>query len=133
MATGQVWLNSGQEMAIDLLDLNTRSGIVATYFGAWGSGANTPAVGDTGLQSENAEARTSIPAGSMSQPAADTVRWVYVIVATASRTVQETMVVTTLTGVGVPQVRIVHGSLAFESGDQTTYTVNLRLKDNSEA
>lgn len=132
MAVGQKWTDAGQAYAIDLLDLNTRAGVAGTYYGAWGSGATTPAVGDTALVSENAEARTSIPAGSMSQPAADTVRWVYTIVATGTRTVQETGVFSAAAA-GICHVRIVHGSLALESGDQVTYTVNLRLKDTSEA
>jgi hypothetical protein len=68
----------------------------------------------------------------MSQPAADTVRWTYTIMATGTRTVQETGVTTTSTGTGVPQVRVVHGSLSLENGDQVTYTINLQLKDTSE-
>ena len=132
MAVGQKWTDAGQAYAIDLMDLNTRAGAAGTYFGAWGSSATTPAVGDTALVSENPEARTSIPAGSMSQPAADTVRWVYVIIATGTRTVQETGVLSASTA-GTLHIRIVHGSLALESGDQVTYTVNLRLKDDSEA
>lgn len=132
MAVGQKWTDAGQAYAVDLLDLNTRGAAAGTYFGAWGSGGTTPAVGDTALESENPEARTSIPAGSMSQPAADTVRWVYQITATGTRTVQETGVLSASSG-GILHVHIVHGSLALESGDSVTYTVNLRLKDDSEA
>lgn len=132
MAVGIKWTDVGQAYAVDLLDLNTRAGAASTYFGAWGAGSNTPAVGDTALQTENPEARTSIPAGSMSQPSADTVRWVYQIVATGTRTVQETGVLSA-SSAGILHVRAVHGSLALESGDSVTYTVNLRLKDDSEA
>lgn len=132
MAVGQKWTDVGQAFAIDQLDKNTAIAAASfSYFGAWGSGSNTPAVTDTALQSENAEARTAIPAGSMSQPASDTVRWVYVIVATGTRTVQETGIFSAST-VGNMYIRIVHGSLALESGDQVTYTVNLQLKDVSE-
>lgn len=132
MAIGSKWTDVGQAYAVDLLDVNTRSGVATTYFGAWGSSSTTPAVGDTTLGSENPEARTSIPVGSQSQPAADTMRWVYVIIATGTRTVQETGVLSASSG-GILHVHIVHGSLALESGDQVTYTVNLRLKDDSEA
>lgn len=132
MAVGSKWTDAGQAYAVDLLDLNTRGGASSTYFGAWGSGSTTPAISDTALVSENPESRTSIPAGSMSQPTADVVRWVYAIVATGTRTVQETGVLSASSG-GTLHVRIVHGSLALESGDQVTYTVNLRLKDDSEA
>lgn len=131
MATGQVWTDDGQEEAINLIDLNTRSGVAATFYGAWGSSNQTPAVTDAALVSENPESRTEILAANMSQPAADIVRWVYVIVATSTRTVQETGVLT-LSSSGILWVRIVHGSLALEAGDQVTYTVNLQLKDTSE-
>lgn len=133
MAVGQKWTDAGQAFAIDQLDKNTAVAAASfSYFGAWGSGSTTPAVTDNALVSENAEARTSIPAGSMSQPAADTVRWVYAIVATGTRTVQETGVFTA-SSVGNCHSRVVHGSLALESGDSVTYTINLRLKDTSEA
>lgn len=132
MAIGQFFVGAGQALVIDLIDLNTRSGVAATFFGAWGAGSNTPADGDTTLQTENPEARTAILAANMSQPATDTVRWVYIIVATGTRTVQETGVFT-LSAAGIMVVRIVHGSLALESGDQVTYTVNLRLRDTAEA
>lgn len=133
MAVGQKWTDLGQAFAIDQLDKNTAVAAGSfSYYGGWGSGGTTPAVTDTALVSENAEARTAIAAGSMSQPAADTVRWVYVIVATGTRTVQETGVASASSGSNY-HVRIVHGSLALESGDQVTYTVNLRLKDTSEA
>jgi len=132
MATGQKWTDVGQAFAVDQLDKNTAVAAASfSYYGAWGSGATTPAVTDTALVSENAESRTSIPSGSMSQPATDTVRWVYVIVATGTRTVQETGIFSAST-VGSMYIRIVHGSLALESGDQVTYTVNLQLKDVTE-
>jgi len=132
MAVGQVWTNNGQAFAIDQLDKNTALvGTGFSYFGAWGSGSTTPAPADNALVSENAEARTSIPAGSMSQPASDIVRWVYVIVATGTRTVQETGIFTASTA-GNCHVRVVHGSLALEANDQVTYTINLQLKDLSE-
>jgi hypothetical protein len=133
MAVGQKWTDNGQAFAIDQLDKNTAVAAASfSYFGAWGSSNTTPTVTDNALVAENAEARTSIPAASMSQPATDTVRWTYVIVATGTRTVQETGVFTASTA-GNCHLRIVHGSLALESGDQVTYTVNLRLKDTSEA
>lgn len=133
MAVGQKWTDGGQAFAIDQLDKNTAVAAASfSYFGAWGAGSNTPAVTDTTLQTENPEARTAIAAGNMSQPATDTVRWVYVIIATGTRTVQETGIFSASTA-GNMHIRIVHGSLALESGDQVTYTVNLRLRDESEA
>ena len=132
MAVGEKWTDAGQGYTIDLMDLNTRAGVSSTYFGAWGSGSTTPAVGDTALGSENPESRTSIPAGSITQPATDTIRFTYVIVATGTRLVQETGVFSASSG-GICHIRIVHGALNLESTDQVTYVVNLRLKDTSEA
>lgn len=132
MAVGVVWTDKGQEFAVDQLDKNTAIAAASfSYFGAWGSGSTTPDEPDNALVSENPEARVSIPAGSMSQPAADTVRWTFVMVATGTRTVQEAGVFTASSG-GNCHVRVVHGSLSFESGDQITYTKNLRLKNDVE-
>lgn len=133
MAVGAKWTDNGQAFAVDQLDKNTAVAAASfSYFDAWGSSSTTPAVTDNALGSENPESRTSIPAGSMSQPAADTVRWVYLITATGTRTVQETGIFTA-SSAGNCHARIVHGSLSLESGDTVTYTVNLRLKDVSEA
>lgn len=136
MAIGQKWTDLGQAFAIDQLDKNfALAGSGFTYFGAWGSGSTTPAVTDTVAQfTQHPEARVSIPAGSITQPASDTIRFVYLIVASGTRTVQETGIFDIITsGSGNLYIRIVHGSLALESGDQVTYTINLRLKDDSEA
>ncbi len=136
MAVGQKWTNVGQGFAIDQLDDNFATAS-PTYYGHWGAGSTTPAVGDTALVTPNDEARVQIVAGSQTQPATDTIRWTYTIVATGGRTVQETGIFSTA-GSGTPPtggdmyIRIVHGSLALESGDQVTYTVNLALKDVSE-
>lgn len=130
MAVGQKWTDVGQAFAIDQLDKTTAlAGTGFSYFGAWGSGSATPAVTDTVL-TEYPEARVAIPTNT--QPATDTIRWVYQMVATATRpTVQETAIFSASTA-GSMYIRIVHGSLALESGDSVTYTVNLRLKDDSE-
>lgn len=133
MATGQKFTDVGQALVTSQLYVSTATA-TPTYYGAWGSGATTPAVGDTALVSENAEARTQIVAGSQSrqttQSTNDTMRWVYIIVATGTRTVQETGIFSAST-VGNMYIRIVHGSLALESGDQVTYTVNLQITDVS--
>ncbi len=134
MATGQKWTDAGQAWAVDQLDDNTATA-APVYYGAWGAGGTTPAVTDTALQTENAEARTLIAAGSQSQQTTqstgDTMRWVYLITATGSRTVQETGILSA-SAAGNLYIHIVHGSLALESGDTVTYTINLQLKDTSE-
>ncbi len=131
MAVGAKFTDVGQAWAIDQLDDNTATAS-PTYYIGWGSGSTTPAVGDTALVSENAEARTQIVAGSQTQPSADTLRWTGAITATGTRTVQEVGVFSAST-TGNMYIRIVHGSLALESGDSVTYQINLRLKDDSEA
>ena len=134
MAVGAKFVDTGQAFVIDLIDLNTRGGVAGTFFGAWGSDGTTPAVTDTALIAANPEARTAILAAAMSQQttqsAGDTVRWTYTIVATGTRTVQETGIFTASSG-GTMLIRIVHGSLALESGDSVAYTVNMQLRDSS--
>lgn len=134
MAVGQKWTDQGQAFAIDQLDDNTALA-TPTYWGAWGSNSTTPAVTDTVAQfTQHPEARVQILAAAQTQPATDTIRWVYAIVATGARLVNETAIFDIITsGAGQMYIRIVHGALNLESGDQVTYTVNLRLKDDSEA
>lgn len=135
MATGQIFTNNGQALVVDQLDKNTAVvGTSLAYFGAWGAGNTTPAVTDNALVTENAEARVSIAAGSISQQTTqstgDTIRYQYTITATGSRTVQETGIFSASTA-GNCFVRIVHGSLALESGDQVAYTINIQFTDVS--
>lgn len=132
MATGQVWTDVGQAWAIDQLDKNTAVAAASfSYYGNWGSGSTTPAVTDTTLVSENAESRVAIAAGAMSQPASDTVRWTFTQTATGTRTVQEEAIFSA-SSAGNMYIRVVHGSLSLESGDQVAYTNNLQQKDSSE-
>lgn len=134
MAIGQKWTDQGQAFAIDQLDDNTALA-TPTYWGAWGSNATTPAVTDTVAQfTQHPEARVQVTAPNQTQPATDTIRFFYVIVATGTRLVNETAIFDIVTsGSGQMYIRIVHGALNLESGDQVSYTVNLRLKDDSEA
>lgn len=139
MAVGQIFTNLGQALVVDQLDKNTAvAGGSLTYFGAWGSSNTTPAVTDTATSpfTQHPEARVSIAAGAMSQQTTqstgDTIRWTYTITASGTRTVQETGVFDIVTsGSGNLYVRIVHGSLALESGDQVSYTINLQFTDVS--
>ncbi|UTS51982.1 hypothetical protein [Synechococcus phage BUCT-ZZ01] len=128
MAGTAIWVNGGQNLAIDLLDPATRAGVTTSYTIAWGSGSTAPAVTDTALVSENPETRV---AATVSQPAVDTIRFVGTITATANRTVQEAGVFTN-TGANL-FLRGVHALLNIETGDRVEYTFDLRLKDNNEA
>lgn len=135
MATGQKFTNLGQAWVVDQLDPNFAiAGGSITYRGWWGSDGTTPAVTDTGVLGTLAESRVSITNGNITQQTTqstgDTIRWVYTMVATGGRTVQETVVLTGDNNTSAI-IRIVHGSLTLESGDQVTYTINLQFTDVS--
>lgn len=134
MATGQIFTDLGQAFAVDQLDANTATA-TPTWWLHWGAGSNTPAVTDTVLQTPNAESRVQITTGGQTQvttqSTGDTMRWTGTMIATGSRTVQEVAIYTASTGSNA-RIRIVHGSLALESGDQVTYTINLQIKDTIE-
>lgn len=128
MAGTAIWVNGGQNLAIDLLDPATRAGVTTSYTIAWGSGNTAPAVTDTTLVSENPETRVS---ATVSQPDVDTIRFVGTITATANRTVQEAGVFTN-TGANL-FLRGVHALLNIETGDRVEYTFDLRMRDANEA
>jgi len=132
MAQGQVFTQGGKDLAVNQLDRNTAvAGASVTYFLAWGAGGTTPAVADTALETENAEARVAIDAGDMSQPLTDQVQWTETMTATGTRTVQEVGILSASTA-GTLYAHIVHGSLALESGDTVDYTIRLLVNDTSE-
>ncbi|MBN49976.1 MAG: hypothetical protein CMN85_10575 [Spongiibacteraceae bacterium] len=127
MATA-VWVDDGQEQAIDLLNTATRGAVSTTYYGAWGSGATAAAVTDAALVSENAEARV---ATTESQPAANTWRNVFEITATGNRTVNEAGIFDA-SSTGTLILRGTHSTLNIETSDRVEYTFDLLLKDQSE-
>lgn len=128
MAGTAVWTDIGQNMTIDLIDPATRAGVTTSFTIAWGSGNTAPAVTQTGLVTENPEARV---AATVSQPALDTIRFLGTITATANRTVQEAGV---FSAAGSNMwLRGIHALLNIETGDRTEYTFDLRLRDNNEA
>lgn len=128
MAGTAVWLNGGQNLTIDLLDPATRGSVTTNYTIAWGSNATAPAVTQTGLIAENPEARVS---ATVSQPAADIIRFLGTITATANRVVQEAAVYTNTGANGF--LRGIHALLNIETGDRVEYEFDLRLKDVAEA
>lgn len=124
-----VWTDVGQQQAADLHDPATRAGVSTTYYGGWGSSATAPAVTDTALGSENAEARDAC---TISQPAADTVRYLFTIEATGNRTVNE-FGVFDASAVGNLIIRGTLSTLNIETGDRVEFTVDLTFKDVSES
>lgn len=123
-----VYTDAGQGHTVDVLDAATRGAQVTTYYGAWGSGVTAPAVTQTALVTENAEARV---ATTQSQPAANIWRHLFEITATGNRTVNEFGVFTAST-VGTMLIRGTHATLNIETGDRVEYTVDLVFKDVSE-
>lgn len=135
MATGQKFTNFGQAWVVDQLDPNFAiAGGSITYRGWWGDSGTTPAVTDTGVLTTPGESRVTITNGNITQQttqsSGDTLRWVYTMTATSSHTVQETVILTGDNNTSAI-IRIVHGPLSLESGDQVAYTVNLQFTDVS--
>lgn len=123
-----VWTDQGQAHAVDCLDPATRNAQVTSYYGAWGSGSTAPAVTQTNLVSENAEARV---AAAVSQPAANTIRYLWEVTATGNRVVNEFSVNTSNAGASAV-IRGTLSTLNIESGDRVEFTVDLILSDSSE-
>jgi hypothetical protein len=123
-----VWTDVGQQQSADLHDPATRDAVSDNYYGAWGSSATAPAVTQTALGTENAEARAAC---AISQPAADTVRYVYTITATGNRVVNEFGVFDALT-TGNMIIRGTLSTLNIETGDRVEFTIDLTFQDISE-
>ncbi len=123
-----VWTDKGQEKNVDVIDPATRAAQVTTYYGAWGSGATAPAVANTALGTELAEARV---ATTISQPAANTIQFLWEVTATGNRTVNEFGVFTAST-VGDMWIRGTLSTLNIETGDRVEFTIQLAFKDVSE-
>lgn len=123
-----VWTDNGQANAVDVLDPATRGAQVTTYYGSWGSGATAPAVTQTALVTENAEARV---ATTVSQPAANTLRHLWEVTATGNRVVNE-FGVFTANAAGTLLIRGTLSTLNIETGDRVEFTVDLVFKDVSE-
>lgn len=123
-----VYTDAGQAHVIDVLDPATRGAQATTYYGAWGSASTTPAVTQTALGTENAESRV---AATISQPAANTIRYLWEVTASANRTVNE-FGVFNASSTGTMLIRGTHATLNIESGDRVEYTVDLVQKDVSE-
>jgi hypothetical protein len=123
-----VYTDAGQAHVIDVLDPATRGAQATTYYGAWGSSATAPAVGQTALVSENAEARV---ATTISQPAANTIQYLWEVTATGNRTVNEFGVFTASSS-GTMLIRGTLSTLNIETGDRVEFTIQMVQKDVSE-
>ena len=124
--------DGGQSHAIDCLDPATRASQVTTYYGSWGSGSTAPAVAQTALTAENAEARVACTVSQQTtQSSGDTIRYVWEVTASANRTAREFAVFTAPTA----GTMIVRGTLAsdtpIESGDKVEFTINVTAQNGA--
>ncbi len=118
MAT--VLTDDGEAWVVDKLDED-----VATEgeFIGWGTGAGTAAKGDSVLFTEAAESRVG---GTISQPAADKIRWVATITSASGQTITNAGNFTASTS----GTLIVHGDftgIVLNTGDKIEFTIDLEI------
>lgn len=118
---GTVFVQSGQDWVVDKIQT-----VVATemeYLG-WGTGTTDPVVGNTGLETPAAEARTL---GVMSQPAADTHRVVGTITcAGTGKTISE-VALFDAAAAGVMMIRSTFTGIPLLVGDRIEFTLDLQV------
>ena len=121
MAT--VYVDAGEAVVVDLIDGTSAVHLDATNAKiAWGTGAGTAAKSDTALFTEASEARV---AATVSQPAADTNRWVGTLTADAAKTITNAGLFNSATG----PTLIIHGDfagIALAQGDKIEFTISLQ-------
>lgn len=130
MAIGVVITNVGKAHWVDVFDPATRGAQAVVYKGGWGSGNATPALANTTL-TEHPETRvTTTVSQQTTSTAGDTIRHVWIVTATANRSVEEAGVFDAATS-GQMIYRGVHALLNIETNDQVTYTFNDRVADSN--
>lgn len=129
-----VWTDAGQAHAVDCLDPATRGAQVATYFGAWGSGATAPAVAQTALVTELAEARVACTISQQTvQSAGDTIRYLWEVTASAARTAREFAVFTASTAGSMLTRATLNADTPIESGDKVEFTINVQNQNGASS
>lgn len=127
MATA-IFTNAGQAHVTARL---TADAAPTSYHIGWGSSATAPAVTQTALGAENAEARAAATTTRQTtQSTNDTVRHVGTITATGNRVVNEAGVFTAAAA-GDMTLRGTHSTLNIETGDRVEYTFDLQFTDVS--
>lgn len=122
---GTVFVQAGQDWLVDKLQstLANDTGVKPEFLG-WGTGTTDPVVGDVGLQTPAAEARTT---AVLSQPSADTARAVGTITcAGAGKTISEVGLFT-LSSAGVLIIRATFAGIPLLVGDRIEFTVDLQI------
>ena len=109
----------GEDYIVDLIDTGSQ-------FIAWGNPASRPTAvkGDTTLQTEASEARTS---ATRTQPASDKIRWAGTITcAGAGKVIYEVGVLTLGTG-GTLLVHCDFAAVNVAVGDQIAFTIDMEI------
>jgi len=120
-----VFTDKGQERVLDHA-LGTAA--PANYFVAMGTGATAPAVGDTTLQTESAEARVIT---TDSKSALNVAQWIGKIVSLSIQTITEAGIFDALT-VGNMYIRGTFTGIGLAVNDAIEFTTTLELKDVNE-
>lgn len=121
MAT--IYTDVGETVVVDLIDGTSGTHLDATNAKiGWGTGAGTAAKGDTTLFTEASEARV---AAAISQPTADTNRWIATITAAGAKTITNAGLFDAATAGNL----IVHGDftgIALAANDAIEFTITLQ-------
>jgi hypothetical protein len=120
---GTVFVQAGQDYVVDKIQntLAGDTGVKPEWLG-WGTGTVDPVVGDTGLGTAAAEARTQ---GVLTQPSADTSRCVGTITcAGAGKTISEVGLFTA-SAAGTLIIRATFTGIPLLVGDRIEFTLDL--------
>lgn len=121
MAT--VYTTAGKAVIPDLIDGTSSTHLDATNAKiAWGTGAGTAGVGDTTLFTEASEARV---AATISQPSADTNKWVGTLTADAGKTITNAGLFNSASGATL-FVKGDHTGQVLLTGDKIEYSITLQ-------
>lgn len=116
-----IFTDAGEGIVVDILDSTV--GVPASWYVAWGTGAGTAAKTDTTLFTEASESRV---AATLSQPTADTNRFVATITANGTKTITNAGVFSASSG-GTCLLKSDFTGIALVSGDQIQFTFNLQF------
>lgn len=110
----------GEQWIVDKMDESVQT---KPEWVAWGTGAGTAAEADTTLFTEASEARVQ---GTLTQPAADTLRCVATLTADANKTITNAGSFTASSG-GTLVVKGDFTGVALTTGDKIEFTINIQI------
>lgn len=132
MAT--VWTDQGQTHAVACLNPSTRGAQVTTYYGAQGSGTTAPAVTQTALVTENAEARVACTVNTVTtQSTSDSIQYVWTVTYATARTVNEFGVFTASSAGNMLLRGVLSGTVSVNNGDSIQFTVTVQNQNGASS